>query len=975
MFKKTLLSLAVASSVSLTGCLDDGKTTENANIDYQIQNPDFDGKTYPLFNPLTSTLPIPNDLIWDSVAGDGTFRVTDSTPPVTTALNNLSGASTVAPVDIAMSGAIDPASVDGRAFLISTGANGQPTVIPNPKQNVFLIELDYASGEPITALTSAEPPTIPVAVTALKAAAGDQASGAALFGLAQSPAYEASVVDLNDGTSLIRINPLKPLNPRKRYVVAITNEVKDIHGDALVASPSYQNLTLVLNEGTEAEQFGAVGNSAFVAIQKLINKLWEPISESYFGLPNQVRAAMGMTPLSKDNIAISYSFTTSNDKQVLKYMAEPNKWFEATLNTAISTGARTAAMAGGAKDYTSIKQVVDGAIATWPDANTQTALGAAYQYCASVGATAGQAAISCLSSVFSKSFEDNGLINTRPKSRNISFYGTTDAAQVSALMAAIGVTTGQVKVAMGSMDIPYYLGIPTESDGSALSSQFKANQTLAQTLNAQFGSIGLNLPQADASKSTVVNYLFPFPQKTADVKIPVIAMYPANAQLNAGNLPVIIYQHGITTDRSAALTYGSLLARTTGAVVVAIDQPMHGVDAITTTAQQALAKSLLTAAGVTADDATVAAVLNGTFNIGALMQIQAAGCPTNITNPADAAQIGAAKQLVLSGACGATAATKLGGALVLESTIANGASTIPGLPRTDFERHFNFTADAAANPIPMVFDHDSAVGSSGSLFVNLKNFMNSRDLLRQMVNDLQQLRMSVGGIDLDGNGTADTSGSEVYFIVHSLGTVDGIPFAAVVKGTATTADDLVAANFLTPGGGIVRLYENSPSFAPVILGGLQAAAGLVQGDASLETYFNVLQATMDAGDSVNYVQDLIGSKSLLSMVIGDQTIPNSAYPEENTYGDATPAPLAGSEPLARLLSAAAIRDAGFNALSGPAITRYTGGSHGTPVLPTPGDATAAAVFQEMIGQSASLVMAKGAGVMVTNTAVVQQASE
>ena len=48
MFKKTLLSLAVASSVSLTGCLDDGKTTENANIDYQIQNPDFDGKTYPV---------------------------------------------------------------------------------------------------------------------------------------------------------------------------------------------------------------------------------------------------------------------------------------------------------------------------------------------------------------------------------------------------------------------------------------------------------------------------------------------------------------------------------------------------------------------------------------------------------------------------------------------------------------------------------------------------------------------------------------------------------------------------------------------------------------------------------------------------------------------------------------------------------------------------------------------------------------
>ena len=55
-----------------------------------------------------------------------------------------------------------------------------------------------------------------------------------------------------------------------------------------------------------------------------------------------------------------------------------------------------------------------------------------------------------------------------------------------------------------------------------------------------------------------------------------------------------------------------------------------------------------------------------------------------------------------------------------------------------------------------------------------KNFMNSRPS-RQMVNDLQQLRMSVGGIDLDGIGTADTTGSEVYFIVPLSGTVDGIP--------------------------------------------------------------------------------------------------------------------------------------------------------------------------------------------------------
>ncbi|PIE42876.1 MAG: hypothetical protein CSA50_08055 [Gammaproteobacteria bacterium] len=987
MLKKILLSIAaVTSSVVLSGCLDDGKNNENNSIDYRIQDPDFTDKTYPIFNPITSQLPIPSDLIWDKEAGDGTFAVRDSTPPVTTALNRLSGASTVAPIDIAMNGAVDPATVDGRPFLTSRDADGNPTVIPNPGQSVFLIELDYASGEPITALTSAEPPTIPVTVTALTAAtpittetdpavvAMVQAAGASLFDLAQNPQYEASVIDLNDGTSLIRINPLQPLNPRKRYVVAITKEVKDISGQYITASPAYQNLTLVLNEGTDNETFPPLGSSKLLPVQKLVNKLWEPVAEKYFNLPNQVRTQMGMPALSRADIALSYSFTTSNDKKVLGYMAEPDTWFDDTLRTAVSTGARKAAMDAGANDYTTIKSVIDAAIATWPDENTQAALGQAYTYCAGLGATAGKPAMECLGSVFAKSFEDNGLIDTRPKARHVTFYATTDAAQVSALMKVIGIEPGEVKVAMGSMEIPYYLGIPTATDGSALNSQFTANQALAQALNAQFGVIGLKLPQADPSVSTVVNYLFPFPKKTADIQIPVLAIYPANAQMDTGELPVVIYQHGITSDRSSALATGSLLAKIAGVVVLAIDQPMHGVDAISTTSQEELAATLLAGAGIDANEETVAAVLAGTFNVGVLMQIQAAGCPTNITDPANAEQVDTAVQLVLSGTCGAEAATQLGGALVLENTVANGASVIPGLPRTDFERHFNFTADAAANPTPMNFDHDNAIGSSGSLFANLKNFTNSRDLLRQMVNDLQQLRHSIGEIDLNGNGSPDLSASSVFYIGQSLGTIDGIPFVATVNHTATTADDIVAANMRVPGGGVVRLYENSPTFAPPVLAGLQASAGIVQGDASLEIFFNTLQASLDSGDAINFIEDLGNTPTLLSIVIGDEVIPNSAYPEENTFGLANPAPLSGSEPLVRLTNAATI-SSGTNNLDGIAVVRYLAGSHGSGVLPKPGDADATAVFEEMLGQSISMIASKGTQVVVTDTSVIKQGEE
>ena len=98
MFKKTLISLAVASSVGLTGCFDSaGSGSSNANPDYKISNPNFDGKTWPLFNPVTGDLPIPNDLIFRSdnpattiSEADGSFSVADSSPPVTTALNPVS---------------------------------------------------------------------------------------------------------------------------------------------------------------------------------------------------------------------------------------------------------------------------------------------------------------------------------------------------------------------------------------------------------------------------------------------------------------------------------------------------------------------------------------------------------------------------------------------------------------------------------------------------------------------------------------------------------------------------------------------------------------------------------------------------------------------------------------------------------------------------------------------------------------------
>ncbi|CAK9056546.1 Lysophospholipase VolA (Vibrio outer membrane lysophospholipase A), partial [Durusdinium trenchii] len=272
----------------------------------------------------------------------------------------------------------------------------------------------------------------------------------------------------------------------------------------------------------------------------------------------------------------------------------------------------------------------------------------------------------------------------------------------------------------------------------------------------------------------------------------------------------------------------------------------------------------------------------------------------------------------------------------------------------------------------------ATVNATGGAAVIL-NFMDQDpDITEIAVVDLLNVRASLGGLDFDGTEGADLDSSSVYFVGHSLGTIVGAPFVAVANESSNAADDIVAAQLLTPGAGIVRLLENSPAFAPSILGGLQAAAGLEQGDADLETFFNVFQAALDSADPINFADSLnqSGSKVLLSQVNGDQVIPNDAL--ENPLGDAFDAYLSGTEPFAELLNAVAVTNANevdLGITDGPltgatgvplanaAITRYTEGTHGTPVLPQGGPLDVR-VFGEMVRQTATVNATGGAAVIL-----------
>ncbi|MFE8073196.1 hypothetical protein QQM79_19210 [Marinobacteraceae bacterium S3BR75-40.1] len=1059
MYKKTLLSLAVASSVALTGCLDKGSSDKNANPDYKISSNQFEGKTYPVFDPVNGDLPLPNDLIFQSddldtvgvSEADGTFDVPDSKPPVTTAINKLSGASTVAPIDIAMNGEIDASSVDGEPFRLN--ADGSLVLkdnapVPNPNQNVFLLELDYASGNALQALSIGEPPTVPAAtpfvtLATLKAqltdddTSNDAAAQAALPGAlaaAQEAAraardqYKVSVVE-QSGKSVIRINLLKPLNPEKRYIVAVTKSVKDTSGEPIVSSPTYANLT---------ETGAPLGTSSLAPVKTLINSLWEAVAANYFAIPNSSREAAGMADLTADDIAVSYSFTTSGDEKILTYMSEPSQWFTGQLQSLVKlTAVRKVAGAAsvlsqvakgssladaleskrksvdevGPNDlnhngeidaldfdfngdselttadfdlvdtgdtasstfnYYDVQQAISLAEQGFPSAGLKQALPNLFGTGAPCEGDNFDSGTACAGAALASSFSA-ALPNIGDHSDSVSLptYNDSSVKPSVLLTPAVSSVTGSstALVLQGSIELPYYLGVPTGSDGSTInSSTWTANHTLAESLNTNFSGIGLQIPQGAKSPTTgdyvseAVNYLYPFPAKTADQKVPMLVMVPypgkttdLGVQWNGTDkLPVVVFQHGITTDRSAALSVGSVLTAA-GYAVVAIDLPLHGVDAEDqsdktsgkTQEQQALAQTLLDGFNdevqAAANQASIDVPNQATSENVAILVDPDENYTSNVIQLL-ATYFGCTSQdpqAILGGVCGEIGKKAVAFAIGAENAVANYTSVIPGIERTTYERHFNFTANASGTPVPM--DFDTGVGSSGSLYINLQNFINSRDKNLQSQIDLVNVIESLGDIDINGDSVGDFDTTQVFLAGHSLGTVAGSGAVAVANQTGVT--DVVGTALLAPASGITRMLENSPSFGPRILAGLQAS-GLEQGSQNYETFMRIVQTAIDPADPINLADNIVdGGKGIITFnIVGTEDANgNTKFKSDQTnvieaaktqFRQAFPDYLAGAIPLSEELGATNVTDAAAaGKLSLASNLAY--GAHGMYVLPSP----------------------------------------
>lgn len=304
------------------------------------------------------------------------------------------------------------------------------------------------------------------------------------------------------------------------------------------------------------------------------------------------------------------------------------------------------------------------------------------------------------------------------------------------------------------------------------------------------------------------------------------------------------------------------------------------------------------------------------------------------------------------------------------------------------ERHFDQTLDGTT-PAQMNFSTPNAYDDSGKLFINLSNLQNTRDNLREGVQDLLNLNASLGNIgalDLDADGNDDFNLSKVYVVGVSLGGMVGTTFAAVneaarlqesAAGFTSNLNAIKGVVVSAGGTQLTQILMNSPTFGPTISAGL-TLAGAGVGTSNRESFLNIAQATVDSADPVNFagLLDTLNVPTLVQMIVGggdttglgdatvwgtDNVVPNSV----------ATAPLAGTDPLATLLGAGPTTDGTSNdATAGNLLSELTIGYHTSLLIPnaaaptgpwTTGEELATGELQ---AQAATFILSGGAAFSV-----------
>lgn len=264
----------------------------------------------------------------------------------------------------------------------------------------------------------------------------------------------------------------------------------------------------------------------------------------------------------------------------------------------------------------------------------------------------------------------------------------------------------QTDVYVGTLAVPYYGDVPSVAKPTAiLSSYWKADATQPDLVDSTQSDLvakvtPFNIPCGAYATGATVNGLklepsistttcFPMPVKQSDQVLPIIVTVPKTKPVS-GNWPVVIFQHGITRNRTDIFAVASTYAKA-GFVTVALDLPLHGLAAKIDVKQS---------------DGTV----------------------KQEDNPFYKNQI-------------------------LEKVILATGNTALRALETEKERTFDvdfLTVDANGNVVASA--PDGKADSSGAHFINLSNPISSRDNLRQGASDILVLAKSLSGLQLNGLG-------------------------------------------------------------------------------------------------------------------------------------------------------------------------------------------------------------------------------
>lgn len=303
------------------------------------------------------------------------------------------------------------------------------------------------------------------------------------FTIQPSPAKDGTGLPISSQRSRVLIEPLKPLAPSTRYLVALKNGVKTTQGKSVIASPQFR----VARSGTPVAQqteaiLASYSSAQKAGLEQLRSQLIRPV----------VAAFGQLAGVPEDQIVLAWSFTTQSTEKTLKALA--------------------------------------------------------------AGATAGTIAV-----------QNTG--------QNTSVIGAPPVADIYA----------------GIVTVPYYLANSggNRQSTAPLTGFWAADPTKPDLAASFLGQVpcgafasGATLPDGQtATPSVSTTVCYPLPLKKSDETLPLLVAVPnANSGQSKpeNGWPVVIFQHGITGNRTQMLAIAPALAAA-GFVTVAIDLPLHGL--------------------------------------------------------------------------------------------------------------------------------------------------------------------------------------------------------------------------------------------------------------------------------------------------------------------------------------------------------------------------------------------------------------